>query len=235
MRVAAADSADRAGTSSIRERKADALNARSLEAGAAQAAAGAAVPTISRGRVTFVDAALAAGRGDFDANLAVFSIADLNARMDANRARSAAQDGHYADHLPVLSRSDYVVHAHSIALFRREIARRSGGGKNATTFCWNTPTATGYVPLEQVDRITRYVGPDGDKPAPDPGSTPPTGRVHTNKARKNAALAFDLVDLYASFVDRRHRLPARHARADRDGGELPLRRDARPAGGHRRH
>ena len=51
---------------------------------AAQAAAGAAVPTISRGRVTFVDAALPQGVVVPDANLAVFSIADLNARMDAN-------------------------------------------------------------------------------------------------------------------------------------------------------
>ena len=65
VRVAAADSADRAARqdahAAIRERKADALNARPLEAGAAQAAAGAALPTISRGRVTFVDAALPQG------------------------------------------------------------------------------------------------------------------------------------------------------------------------------
>ena len=51
VRVAAADSADRTARqeahASIRERKADALNARSLEAGAAQAAAGDAVTTIS--------------------------------------------------------------------------------------------------------------------------------------------------------------------------------------------
>ena len=91
MRVAAADSADRAARqeahASIRERKADALNARPLEAGAAQAAAAPPCPP-SRARVTFVDAALPQGVVVPDANLAVFSIADLNARMDANRARS---------------------------------------------------------------------------------------------------------------------------------------------------
>ena len=38
--------------------------------------------------MTFVDAALPQGVVVPDANLAVFSIADLNARMDANRARS---------------------------------------------------------------------------------------------------------------------------------------------------
>ena len=53
-----------------------------------------------------------------------------------------------------------------------------------------------YVPLEQVDRITRYVGPDGDKPRLTRLNTADWTRA-TNKARKNAKkLAFDLVDLY---------------------------------------
>ncbi|MFR7670771.1 MAG: hypothetical protein ACLU0O_08895 [Collinsella sp.] len=39
------------------------------------------------------------------------------------------------------------------------------------------------MPLEQVDRITRYVGPDGDKPRLT-SSTPPTGRgLPTRRAR----------------------------------------------------
>ncbi len=130
VRVAAADSADRAvrqdAHAAIRERKADALNARSLEAGAAQAAAGAAVPTISRGRVTFVDAALPQGVVVPDANLAVFSIADLNARMDANRARSRRKVDITQITFP-FKPGDYVVHAtHGIALFSARCAPGSG-------------------------------------------------------------------------------------------------------------
>ena len=108
---------------------------------AAQAAAGAAVPTISRGRVTFVDAALPQGVVVPDANLAVFSIADLNARMDANRARSRRKVDITQITFP-FKPGDYVVHAtHGIALFS-EIARQEVGGKERTTFCWNMPTAT---------------------------------------------------------------------------------------------
>lgn len=111
----------------------DALNARSLEAGAAQAAAGAAVPTISRGRVTFVDAALPQGVVVPDANLAVFSIADLNARMDANRARSRRKVDITQITFP-FKPGDYVVHAtHGIALFS-EIARQEVGGKERDYF-----------------------------------------------------------------------------------------------------
>ena len=146
---------------------ADALNARSLEAGAAQAAAGAAVPTISRGRVTFVDAALPQGVVVPDANLAVFSIADLNARMDANRARSRRKVDITQITFP-FKPGDYVVHAtHGIALFS-EIARQEVGGKERDYFLLEYADGDKlYVPLEQVDRITRYVGPDGDKPRSD--------------------------------------------------------------------
>ena len=200
VRVAAADSADRAARqdahAAIRERKADALNARSLEAGAAQAAAGAAVPTISRGRVTFVDAALPQGVVVPDANLAVFSIADLNARMDANRARSRRKVDITQITFP-FKPGDYVVHAtHGIALFS-EIARQEVGGKERDYFLLEYADGDKlYVPLEQVDRITRYVGPDGDKPRLTRLNTADWTRA-TNKARKNAKkLAFDLVDLY---------------------------------------
>ncbi len=200
VRVAAADSADRAARqeahASIRERRADALNARSLEAGAVQAAAGAAVPTISRGRVTFVDAALPQGVVVPDANLAVFSIADLNARMDANRARSRRKVDITQITFP-FKPGDYVVHAtHGIALFS-EIARQEVGGKERDYFLLEYADGDKlYVPLEQVDRITRYVGPDGDKPRLTRLNTADWTRA-TNKARKNAKkLAFDLVDLY---------------------------------------
>ena len=88
---------------------------------------------------------------------------------------------------------------------------------SATTSCSSTPTATSqevggrerdyfllqyadgdklYVPLEQVDRITRYVGPDGSSPRLTRLNTADWSRA-TGRARKSAKkLAFDLVDLY---------------------------------------
>ena len=53
-----------------------------------------------------------------------------------------------------------------------------------------------FVPLEQVDRITRYVGPDGSSPRLTRLNTADWSRA-TGKARRSAKkLAFDLVDLY---------------------------------------
>ena len=200
VRVASADSADREvrreARAAIRERRADALNARGLMEGAARAAAGIDVPTITRGRVTFVDAALPQGVVVPDASLAVFSIADLNARMDANRARSRRKVDITQMTFP-FKPGDYVVHAtHGIALFS-EIVRQEVGGKERDYFLLEYADGDKlYVPLEQVDRITRYVGPDGDKPRLTRLNTADWTRA-TNKARKSAKkLAFDLVDLY---------------------------------------
>ena len=92
---------------------------------------------------------------------------------------------------------DYVVHAtHGIALFA-EIVRQEVGGKERDYFLLEYADGDKlYVPLEQVDRISRYVGPDGDKPRLTRLNTADWSRA-TTKARKSAKkLAFDLVDLY---------------------------------------
>ena len=54
-----------------------------------------------------------------------------------------------------------------------------------------------FTPVEQIDKITRYVGPEGTAPRLTRLNTSDWSRA-TNKARKAARkLAFDLVDLYA--------------------------------------
>ena len=45
-----------------------------------------------------------------------------------------------------------------------------------------------FVPLEQVDRITRYVGPDGSERRASRVLTPRTGARATGKARKNGVV-----------------------------------------------
>ena len=115
----------------------------------------------------------------------MFSIADLNARMDANRARSRRKVDITQITFP-FKPGDYVVHAtHGIALFS-EVARQEVGGKERDYFLLEYADGDKlYVPLEQVDRITRYVGPDGDKPRLTELNTADWTRA-TNKARKNA-------------------------------------------------
>ena len=174
------------------KRDADTLNGRTLEEGAA-----ITVSTITRGRVTFVDAALPQGVVVPEAHLAVFSIADLNARMDARRGHKARRRVDVTEVTFPFKPGDYVVHAtHGIAHFTA-IVRQEVGGRERDYFLLEYADGDKlYVPLEQVDRITRYVGPDGDAPRLTRLNTAGWSRA-TTKARKSAKkLAFDLVDLY---------------------------------------
>ncbi|QWT17684.1 transcription-repair coupling factor [Collinsella sp. zg1085] len=177
----------------LRARKKDRLNTRGLEEGAKHQ-----VPTITRGRVTFVDMVLPGGTVIPEANLAVMSVTDLNARMDAKRARGRARRRLDATELTFpFKPGDYVVHAtHGIAHFS-EIVRQEVGGRERDYFLLEYADGDKlYVPLEQVDRISRYVGPDGSNPRLTRLNTADWSRAMA-KARKSAKkLAFDLVDLY---------------------------------------
>ena len=82
--------------------------------------------------------------------------------------------------------------AHFTAIVRKEVA-----GKERDYFQLEYAGADKlFVPFEQVDRLTRYVGPDSDAPRLTRLNSADWTRA-TTKARKAAkALAFDLVDLY---------------------------------------
>ena len=166
--------------------------------GSAPTPAPRAVPTITRGRVTFVDAPLPAGTVIPEAHLAVFSLADLNARMDSKRARGRSRRRVDITEITFpFKPGDYVVHAtHGVALFSA-IVRQTVAGRDRDYFLLEYADGDKlYVPLEQVDRITRYVGPDGENPRLTRLNTADWSRA-TAKARKSAKkLAFDLVDLY---------------------------------------
>ena len=192
---AAPENAGVVGSADVRvellKRDVDALNARGIEDGAS-----IAVPTITRGRVTFVDIPIPSGVVIPSAHLAVFSLADLNARMDGKRGRSRRRVDITEVTFP-FKPGDYVVHStHGVALFS-EIVRQEVGGKERDYFLLEYAGGDKlYVPLEQVDRITRYVGPDGDSPRLTRLNTADWSRA-TTKAHKSAKkLAFDLVDLY---------------------------------------
>ena len=93
---------------------------------------------------------------------------------------------------------DYVVHAaHGIALFKEMVQQDVGGAIRDYLLLEYAEGDKLYVPVEQLDRVTRYVGPEG--------ASPRLTRLNTsdwshalNKARKaTKKLAFDLVDIYA--------------------------------------
>ena len=150
---------------------------------------------LARGQVTFIDAPVPAGIVVPSAHLAVFSVSDLSARTAQARRRARRVDPTSVT-FP-FKPGDYVVHAtHGIALFA-DIVRQEVAGRERDYFLLEYSGGDKlFVPLEQVDRITRYVGPDGSAPRLTRLNTADWSRA-TGKARKNAKrLAFDLVDLY---------------------------------------
>ena len=155
----------------------------------------AKMPAIQRGLVTFIDAPVPAGIVVPQAMLAIFSVSDLTVRTAKNRKRTKRVDPTTIT-FP-FKPGDYVVHAtHGIAHFT-SIVRQEVAGRERDYFLLEYAAGDKlYVPLEQVDRITRYVGPDGNEPRLTRLNTADWTRA-TNKARKSAKkLAFDLVDLY---------------------------------------
>lgn len=162
-----------------------------------QRGGGVAVPTLTRGRVTFIDLPLSSGVVVPEAHLAVFSISDLNARMDARRGRRTARRVDVTEVTFPFKPGDYVVHAtHGIAHFASIVRQEVAGKERDYFFLEYADGDKLYVPLEQVDRISRYVGPDGQNPRLTRLNTADWSRA-TKKARKSAKkLAFDLVDLY---------------------------------------
>ena len=150
---------------------------------------------IRGGVITLTDAPIPAGVVLPDARLAVVSAGDLTSRM-ARHARRKKVD--VTDITFPFKPGDYVVHAtHGIALFS-QILRREVAGKERDYFLLEYAEGDKlYVPFEQVDRITRYVGPDGSAPRLTRLNSADWSRA-TNKARKSVKkLAFDLVDLYS--------------------------------------
>ena len=150
---------------------------------------------LRRGRVTFVDAPVPAGIVLPEARLAVLSVSDLTPRTARQRRRARRVDPTAVTF--AFTPGDYVVHAtHGIALFSA-IVREEVGGRERDYFLLEYAAGDKlYVPFEQVDRITRYVGPDGASPRLTRLNTADWTRA-TGKARASAKkLAFDLVDLY---------------------------------------
>lgn len=151
------------------------------------------VEPLQPGVVTFFDAAVPAGVVLPASRLAILSVGDLTQRMARKRARRIDPTKITFPFKP----GDYVVHAtHGIALFA-DIVRQEVAGRERDYFLLEYAGGDKlFVPLEQVDRLSRYVGPDGSSPRLTRLNTADWSRV-TGKARRSAKrLAFDLVDLY---------------------------------------
>jgi len=130
-----------------------------------------------------------------EAHIAVISIDDVYPRSSQRRRRREIDPTRVTFSF---APGDYVVHAtHGIGLFKEVLRQEVLGAERDYLLLEYAKGDKLFVPVEQIDRITKYVGPDGSAPRVTRLNTADWSRA-TGKARTAArALAFDLVDLYA--------------------------------------
>ncbi|ANE22609.1 transcription-repair coupling factor [Denitrobacterium detoxificans] len=151
------------------------------------------VERLKRGVVNVVDVDIPLGLIIPKAKLALVSIADTQGagslrthrRIDITEVTFPFKPG------------DYVVHsAHGVALFKELVRQEVGGVLRDYLLLEYAEDDKLYVPVEQLDRVTRYVGPEGSSPRLTRLNTSDWSRA-LNRARKaSKKLAFDLVDVY---------------------------------------
>jgi transcription-repair coupling factor (superfamily II helicase) len=129
-----------------------------------------------------------------DARLAVVSVDDAFPRATRRSQASVDSTSLTFDFKP----GDYVVHStHGIALFREITRREVLGAERDYLLLEYAKGDKLFVPVDQLERVTKYVGPDQTSPRVTRLNTADWSRA-TGKARAAAKkLAFDLVDLYA--------------------------------------
>jgi transcription-repair coupling factor (superfamily II helicase) len=150
---------------------------------------------LEEGVVDLTDVDLPAGFVVPDARIAVVSVDDVYPRSMARRRRREIDPTRVTFSF---APGDYVVHAtHGIALFREVVRQEVLGSERDYLLLEYAKGDKLFVPVEQIDRITKFVGPDGGSPRVTRLNTADWSRA-TGKARSAARmLAFDLVDLYA--------------------------------------
>ncbi|PKQ15189.1 MAG: transcription-repair coupling factor [Actinobacteria bacterium HGW-Actinobacteria-7] len=150
---------------------------------------------LEEGKVDIVDVEVPSGFVVPDARVAVISIDDVYPRSMVRRRRREIDPTRVTFSF---APGDYVVHAtHGIALFREVIRQEVMGAERDYLLLEYAKGDKLFVPVEQIDRITKFVGPDGGAPRITRLNTADWSKA-TGKARKAARLlAFDLVDLYA--------------------------------------
>lgn len=148
---------------------------------------------LKRGVVNIVDTEIPLGMVFPQAKLALVALSDTQGSMNVRTKRRVDITEITFPYKP----GDYVVHAaHGVALFR-DIVRRDVGGVNRDYLLLEYAEGDKlFVPVEQLDRVTRYVGPEGSSPRLTRLNTSDWSRALGRARKATKQLAFDLVDVY---------------------------------------
>ena len=150
---------------------------------------------LRRGVVNVVDVDVPLGMIIPKAKLAIVSVSDTQG------AQSAARASRHIDVTDITfpyKPGDYVVHAaHGVAHFKDLVRREVDGTARDYLLLEYAEGDKLFVPVEQLDRVTRYVGPEGASPRLTRLNTADWSRAMKKASAATKKLAFDLVDVYA--------------------------------------
>ncbi len=151
---------------------------------------------LRRGVVNIVDVDIPLGMIIPKAHLALVSAADTQGSRAASRVARVSVD--VTEVTFPFKPGDYVVHAaHGIAFFRDLVRREVDGTERDYLQLEYAEGDKLFVPVEQLDRVTRYVGPEGASPRLTRLNTSDWSRALARARKATKKLAFDLVDVYA--------------------------------------
>ena len=154
---------------------------------------GDASPKLKRGQVNIVDVDIPLGMIFPAAKMALVSLSDTQGAM-ATRKRSRID---VTEITFPFKPGDYVVHAaHGVAFFRDIVRQDVGGSERDYLLLEYAEGDKLYVPVEQLDRVTRNVGPEGSSPRWPRLITSDWSRAMAKARKATKQLAFDLVDVY---------------------------------------
>ena len=157
---------------------------------------GAAKRRLRRGVVNVVDVDIPLGMIIPRAKLALVSVSDTQGASSAAMRPSRRVD--ITEITFPYQPGDYVVHAaHGVAHFKELVRRDIDGTSRDYLLLEYAEGDKLYVPVEQLDRVTRYVGPEGASPRLTRLNTADWSRALAKARKATKKLAFDLVDVYA--------------------------------------
>ena len=155
---------------------------------------GAEKRTLRKGVVNVVDVAIPLGMIIPKAKLALISISDTQGSNSTRPTRRVDITEITFPYKP----GDYVVHAaHGVALFKDLVRQEIDGTERDYLYLEYAEGDKLFVPVEQLDRVTRYVGPEGASPRLTRLNTADWSRAMKKARAATKKLAFDLVDVYA--------------------------------------
>lgn len=165
------------------------------DAPASEETPGAAKRRLRKNVVNVVDTDIPLGMIIPKAKLALVSLSDTQGAQTASRTRRRID---ITEITFPYKPGDYVVHAaHGVAYFKELVRQEIDGTARDYLLLEYAEGDKLFVPVEQLDRVTRYVGPEGASPRLTRLNTSDWSRATARARKATKKLAFDLVDVYA--------------------------------------